>query len=695
MPSLDYQLALNQVGEEAKRQGVDPDVAMKIAGIENRGTRQVSTSTTSSAGAVGIMQVMPATLKALITQGFLPGDLDYANDPKAQIRAGVAALKELNSRGITKGDEMAVGYNGSPAVLDAYRAGKPMPAETANYVRLFNGGKMATASTSDRTSTTTRQSTNGMDDNILDAMNKSEANSDTFSQQMKALQESYAGNTATEQAAVTQAGQARADAIIAKAGATTKTIDNSLGIVNWANINSNDDGNIQAQAKILQTQQARGALQEQIAGLRSTSPLNPIDWIVSNFKAMPLIQQHNAMLSVENDAVRSLQVRAGLAASQEAIQPAAVQDEMKIQALAEATLAKAEASAKVAGLQNTAYQMQASSLINIMSAQHQDIQTQIQGAKLFMDKVTASQGITYADKQEAKKAADLAPVNLAMMSLIPDFKGFNPTTWAGLDKEKQTRYSSLAVGSGNADLADRISIMHDFGGDALFRKIMTTNGPLGVLLQNAAKGGDDIVTATVNAAAVPGSLKPLPIELKRAKNEAERQEWGIRQWQDAKLKELAVGDNSKLSLDNPYKFLPGLTTAIPELAANPFTQYIKANGAGQGNVVNLKIGDQELANQAAARVIAGENVRDVASQLEDFYIKGYRAQTAKSSIISMGLPYRPTYPLQLKDGSYGYKYTEALSAVGWENYLTARVARYKVSQQIGLDPMGFMPGVGQ
>ncbi|WP_420360821.1 lytic transglycosylase domain-containing protein [Agrobacterium vitis] len=85
----------------------------------------------SSAGAIGLMQVMPDTWAELRVRYGL-GRNPY--DPRDNILAGTAYLREMWDR---YGDmaAMLAAYNTGPARYDEYRAtGRPLPAETRAYV---------------------------------------------------------------------------------------------------------------------------------------------------------------------------------------------------------------------------------------------------------------------------------------------------------------------------------------------------------------------------------------------------------------------------------------------------------------------------------------------------------------------------------------------------------------------------------
>jgi hypothetical protein len=85
----------------------------------------------SSAGAMGLMQVMPDTWAELRTRHRLGGN---PYDPHDNILAGTAYLREMWDR---YGDvaAMLAAYNAGPARYDEHRAkGRPLPAETRAYV---------------------------------------------------------------------------------------------------------------------------------------------------------------------------------------------------------------------------------------------------------------------------------------------------------------------------------------------------------------------------------------------------------------------------------------------------------------------------------------------------------------------------------------------------------------------------------
>src|SRR5438132_11246883 len=85
---------------------------------------------TSSAGAMGLMQVMPGTYEGLRTRYQL-GDDPY--DPHNNILAGTAYLREMYDRFGSPG--FLAAYNAGPERVDRYLAGRAvLPDETVNYL---------------------------------------------------------------------------------------------------------------------------------------------------------------------------------------------------------------------------------------------------------------------------------------------------------------------------------------------------------------------------------------------------------------------------------------------------------------------------------------------------------------------------------------------------------------------------------
>ena len=115
------------IAEASRRFGIPPPWTVAVMGAESAGDVRA----VSSAGAMGLMQVMPDTWAELRIRHGL-GRNPY--DPRDNILAGTAYLREMWDR---YGDiaAMLAAYNAGPARYDEHRSkGRALPAETRAYV---------------------------------------------------------------------------------------------------------------------------------------------------------------------------------------------------------------------------------------------------------------------------------------------------------------------------------------------------------------------------------------------------------------------------------------------------------------------------------------------------------------------------------------------------------------------------------
>lgn len=128
------------VAEAARRFGIPDAWIRAVMRVESRGdVRAISPK-----GAMGLMQIMPATWSELRARHGLSDD---PYDPRDNILAGAAYLREMHNRYGSPG--FLAAYNAGPGRYEEYRAtGRPLPAETRAYVAalapIIGGGDLAT-----------------------------------------------------------------------------------------------------------------------------------------------------------------------------------------------------------------------------------------------------------------------------------------------------------------------------------------------------------------------------------------------------------------------------------------------------------------------------------------------------------------------------------------------------------------------
>ena len=113
------------IAEAARRFALPARWISRVMRVESAGDVRAI----SSASAMGLMQIMPATWKELRLHYHLGPDPFDAHD---NILAGAAYLRELYDRYGSPG--FLAAYNAGPERYEEYLAGRPLPRETSAYV---------------------------------------------------------------------------------------------------------------------------------------------------------------------------------------------------------------------------------------------------------------------------------------------------------------------------------------------------------------------------------------------------------------------------------------------------------------------------------------------------------------------------------------------------------------------------------
>ena len=118
------------VADAARRFGIPEAWIWAVMRVESRGNSRA----VSRAGAMGLMQIMPATWGTLRARYGLGTD---PFDVRDNIMAGAAYLREMHDR-YGNASAMLAAYNAGPGRYDDYVSrGRPLPAETVGYLAQF------------------------------------------------------------------------------------------------------------------------------------------------------------------------------------------------------------------------------------------------------------------------------------------------------------------------------------------------------------------------------------------------------------------------------------------------------------------------------------------------------------------------------------------------------------------------------
>jgi soluble lytic murein transglycosylase-like protein len=141
------------VTEASQVFGIPEDWIYAVMRVESGGRIRA----VSSAGAMGLMQLMPRTWARQRARFGLGSD---PFDPRDNIIAGTSYLREMYDR--YGADGFLAAYNAGPGRYEDYaRRGRPLPAETVNYVariapRLQSGGRVIATSAAPALQTSAR-----------------------------------------------------------------------------------------------------------------------------------------------------------------------------------------------------------------------------------------------------------------------------------------------------------------------------------------------------------------------------------------------------------------------------------------------------------------------------------------------------------------------------------------------------------
>ncbi|TXH10782.1 MAG: lytic transglycosylase domain-containing protein [Spirochaetes bacterium] len=634
--------------EEAKAQGISPDLAVALFIAENTGSgefdpnRRVSLGTTSPKGARGIGQIMPDTLAGLKRQGYLPENLDYST-LEGQVKATVAAIKEKQD--LYKSTDplrVAIGYNASYKANKLFEETGALPAETADYVhKVARALKMDPQSVAISTMPAGQSFAPGTIENLtaaqgsfLDSMKQAlgihqQITSETLAsaERSKAAidQATKAGiGLKTETAAVENTKDISARQHLNFFGLATDKVDSRISIENQRIA--------QADAILAKVQPEV----DRIAAIDITK--DPAGWLLGQLKMMSLAPQYNNAEAAKSSAIATIGKLQAITDNQNKLETPLMLDNRNRALAAETELAAANAILAKEKLDETTRHARLAELTAKVQYDGKSMDVALTTARLLSDKGAAARQDAAIARQEgminrelakeerarAEEQRKLERINNAAVLL-----GMQPFTslddFRSLKKESQDRISTLASFGGiqyGGSVGQSIDNITHFGAQQkLAQGAPAFTGFLDLVMEDARKLMNN-PNMEKELSAVPRNERSVAVIDKVAEG------WR-KDYKDTNADQL-------LSDSNPFKMKASVFASAPELANNGFAKYIRelANTPGAKPLT-----DKEIVGYAADRIIAGEDKGLVQKEFADFYRLGHRHQVAMFRLPNLGFDY--------------------------------------------------------
>lgn len=604
------------VEAEATRQGVDPKFTSSILAAENTsdGTitdKLVSLGTTSGKGATGIGQVMPATAKGLITQGYLSKDVDLASRD-GQIQLMVAALKEKQR--YAKGDpiKLAIAYNAGPQHVLAYENSGGdigvLPKETQDYLQKVNRNFKLSIS-----QTATPQ---GALDNIANKANSYIARTDELLAAMQGETGKFiAGSREAEDAAI-RMGDLKAASIRAKTGGDLERLDFRKNLLRSMGVDAGDPGSLlmSAQREAAVAQQETAILRPELDRLRAVSFTDdPVAWLKAQFQLNSTAQRYNSAANRWNTAVQQSDQLRAAAKDMVVLDPGVSRDAVQKEAEAEANAAVAEAVLK----KSTIAQQGRQATLSAMGMEMQVMGQQFQHAEALARLASHRMSLREAGEKTTRETLDMDLVNTFLVKVGK--KTLTADQFKTMNAAEKTQIMTLA-NRRTTDIADTpgksLGVLWDQQSYSQFKDGLSDTA--GVFLE------------TYHTKAL-AAAKQLAITNPKLKSE-QAYEQAADSLYTGWRKELEKRNYSDLSADSPFRMRANVFATAPALKDNSIAQYVLATPEA-----GSKLTPNDILTYAVGQVHAKKPVNMVAKEIRDFFYQGSLQQGQEFRLPLLGV----------------------------------------------------------
>jgi hypothetical protein len=652
---LKYRMAdvLDLVKAEATQQGVNPLLAQAIVIAENSAdgrydpNRILDLQTRSPAGAVGVGQIMPATLEGLKRLRYLPDDIDY-NTLEGQVKALVAAIREKQDLYKSSDpDRIAIGYNASVAANRRYERDGVLPGQTAQYRQ-----KVATAmnflemndpnaqqpggvvqptvggAASTRTSTSVSRKVIPTDINamLMEALNEHRAgqlaSSGVFAQLSSAVSEN--------EQVVKEAWEKLFGATKTKAEATTaiNRAENRQKEqnINFFGLNTEDPSAqiVRDRAREIQADEILRQLQPEVDKINALNPLtDPVGWFVGQIRKTQIAQQWNAAARQKDIAVANQASIQARAAAQAALVPQVAQSERDRIIESELTQAAATMQLELAKHQDKTFSSRLALLTNEMALRGQRFDQVFKVATLLSEREAKNElnGVSFKPGEER----EFNLTNLGLKAL-----GMRPieeiAEFRRLDGKRVTELMKIGASvSDSGQLAntpaDTLVILENMGALA---SLENANPGMGAFAR-------EYMALVREAAQKP--VDPLDPRAKMKPGSEERYRYEAAKLAQTWHTELGKTTRDAMSPSNPHRMRAGIFASAPGLENNPIAKEVTRKLAEENHEMN----DKEVIDFAKSLIVSKTvSAQKVTELLMDFYQKGLHHQNGMIGLQSFG-----------------------------------------------------------
>jgi hypothetical protein len=544
-----------------------------------------------------------------------------------------------------------------------------------------------------RTTTTgTRQQIKQFAPGTIEDVKSKASAVDSIIQSTTPMVNAILGDLQTASAQARQATEATAVAAASKVGAqseaTVQKLEQDSRIATMLGLNA-DGGTPFLEAQLAKWSAADEKVQTAkpiIDQLTSINPFtDPVKWLFAQIQLTSAVPAYNAEVQNRDSASQAIALRSELETKLKSNIPAMTVESVKKQAIAESEIAAAQATI-------TSYKLKEQAATLTMQAVNEQIRWNQGAAQLSVDQarlLLQNLGISAEEKLAKEDQAETDRANLVRISF-----GAEPITnkqFKQLPPDQREMLLNASVGK--TTLADSMMLIQKLGTP----RTLASQSP------TMAKTYWNIVN----------SIEPVYAKMnkdlgdKRSQDEKMRAAISVKdkQWRD----EVATGDYTAASPDNPYKMAPREYAAAPELKDNLVAKWVNTgglNGQPQDNLSEKEV----LTFLAAQAKVPGVNLDQVAEQGAQFFKIGqeYQYKSRKMGTLGFDKPLidgKLSYPMNttpMTEGLTGFMrkpdYVNGADPTALKHFIlksyaeTVTARQSQLEARTGLNPSSFTFG---